>query len=114
MNVGAIDFGNTGEAPPIFAQAAGAPLLYVAHEPPAPRGGAILVPKDSAIKTVADLKGKKVAFNKGSNVHYLPVRALEKAGQMFARAYTRAIARTSRGNRSSMVMRRWVTPWSWA
>ena len=80
MNVGAIEFGSTGEAPPIFAQAAGAPLVYVAHEPPAPRGEAILVPKDSPIQTVADLKGKTVALNKGSNVHYLLVRALEKAG----------------------------------
>jgi sulfonate transport system substrate-binding protein len=52
----------------------------VAHEPPAPRGEAILVPKDSPIRTVADLKGKKVALNKGSNVHYLLVRALEQAG----------------------------------
>ena len=80
LNVGAIDFGNTGEAPPIFAQAAGAPLIYVAHEPPAPAGEAILVPKDSPIKSVADLKGKKVALNKGSNVHYLLVKALEQAG----------------------------------
>ena len=84
VNVGAIDFGNTGEAPPIFAQAAGAPLVYVAHEPPAPRGEAILVPKDSPIKTVADLKGKKVALNKGSNVHYLLVRALERAGLKYS------------------------------
>ena len=84
LNVGAIDFGTTGEAPPIFAQAAGAPLVYVAHEPPAPRGEAILVPKDSPIKTVADLKGKKVALNKGSNVHYLLVKALEKAGVGYA------------------------------
>src|SRR5688572_13038375 len=59
LNVGAIDFGNAGEAPPIFGQAAGAPFFYVAHEPPAPKGEAILVPKDSPIKTVADLKGKK-------------------------------------------------------
>src|SRR4029453_159119 len=80
LNVGAIDFGNTGEAPPIFAQAAGAPLQYVAYEPPAPEAEAILVPKDSPLKTVADLKGKKVALNKGSNVHYLLVKALEKAG----------------------------------
>jgi sulfonate transport system substrate-binding protein len=80
INVGAIDFGSTGETPPIFAQAAGAPLIYVAHEPPAPKGEAILVPKDSPIKTIADLKGKKIAFNKGSNVHYLLVKALEKAG----------------------------------
>jgi sulfonate transport system substrate-binding protein len=80
MNAGAIDFGNTGESPPIFAQAARVPFVYVAYEPPAPRGEAILVPRNSALKTVADLKGKKVALNKGSNVHYLLVKALEKAG----------------------------------
>ncbi|WP_050631822.1 sulfonate ABC transporter substrate-binding protein [Bradyrhizobium viridifuturi] len=79
LNVGAIDFGNTGEAPPIFAQAAGAPIQYVAYEPPAPKGEAILVPKDSPIKSVTDLRGKKVALNKGSNVHYLLVKALAKA-----------------------------------
>jgi sulfonate transport system substrate-binding protein len=80
LNVGAVDFGTTGEAPPIFAQAAGAPLVYVGHEPPAPRAEAILVPADSPLKTVADLKGKTVALNKGSNVHYLLVKALESAG----------------------------------
>src|SRR6202048_2360091 len=80
LNVGSIDFGITGETPPIFAQAAGAPLVYLAYDPPAPRGEAILVPKDSPLKSVADLRGKKVALNKGSNVHYLLVRALEQAG----------------------------------
>src|ERR1700716_1447242 len=84
LNVGAIDFGNTGEAPPIFAQAAGAPIRYVAYEPPAPKGEAILVPKDSPLKSVADLKGKKVALNKGSNVHYLLVKALEQAGVKYS------------------------------
>jgi sulfonate transport system substrate-binding protein len=60
LNAGAIDFGSTGEAPPIFAQAAiGSRLSYIAHEPPAPLGEAILVPRESPIKTVADLKGKK-------------------------------------------------------
>ncbi len=80
LNVGAIDFGVTGETPPIFAQAAGAPLVYLAYDPPAPQGEAILVAKDSPLKSVADLKGKKVALNKGSNVHYLLVEALRKAG----------------------------------
>lgn len=80
LNVGAIDFGIAGETPPIFAQTAGAPLVYLAYDPPAPQGEAILIPKDSKLKSVADLKGKKVALNKGSNVHYLLVRALEKAG----------------------------------
>jgi sulfonate transport system substrate-binding protein len=80
LNVGSIDFGVAGETPPIFAQAAGAPLVYLAYDPPAPQGEAILVPKDSPLKSVADLRGKKVALNKGSNVHYLLVRALEQAG----------------------------------
>ena len=80
LNVGSIDFGDVGEAPPIFAQAAGAPLAYVAATVPRPATEAVLVPKDSAIKSVADLKGKKVAYNKGSNVHYFLVRLLEKNG----------------------------------
>lgn len=80
LNVGAVDFGTAGETPPVFAQAAGADLLYVAHEPPAPTGEAILLPKDSPIRSVAELKGKRIALNKGSNVHYLLVRALEDAG----------------------------------
>ncbi|RZL11013.1 MAG: sulfonate ABC transporter substrate-binding protein [Rubrivivax sp.] len=80
LNVGSIDFGTVGEAPPIFAQAAGADLVYVANQPPAPAAEAIVVPKGSTIKSVAELKGKKVALNKGSNVHFLLVKALEKAG----------------------------------
>jgi sulfonate transport system substrate-binding protein len=83
LNVGSIDFGTAGEAPPIFAQAAGADLVYVGNEPSASAGEAILVPKDSPIKTVADLKGKKVALNKGSNVHFLLVKLLEKAGVQY-------------------------------
>jgi sulfonate transport system substrate-binding protein len=80
LNVGSIDFGTVGEAPPIFAQAAGADLVYVSNEPAAPQSEAIVVPRGSTIKSVAELKGKKVALNKGSNVHYLLVKALEKAG----------------------------------
>jgi len=84
LNVGSIDFGNTGEAPPIFAQAAGAPIQYVAYEPPAPKGEAILIPRDSKLTSVADLKGRKVALNKGSNVHYFLVKALEQAGVKYS------------------------------
>jgi sulfonate transport system substrate-binding protein len=80
LNVGAIDFGDVGEAPPIFAQAAGAPLVYAGATVPRPQLEAIIVPKGSAITTVADLKGKKIAFNKGSNVQYFLVKLLEKHG----------------------------------
>ena len=78
LNVGAIDVGFVGEAPPIFAQAAGARFVYVGNDPAAPQAEALVVPKGSPLKTVADLKGKRVALNKGSNVHYLLVKLLEK------------------------------------
>lgn len=84
LNVGAVDVGYVGEAPPIFAQAAGAKFVYIGNDPAAPEAEAIVVPKDSPIRSVADLKGRKVALNKGSNVHYLLVRALEKHGLKYA------------------------------
>jgi sulfonate transport system substrate-binding protein len=77
LNLGAIDFGTTGDAPPVFAQAAGAPLLYVGYEPPTPGGIAFVVKKDAPFQSVKDLKGKRVSVNKGGNVHYLLLRALE-------------------------------------
>ena len=84
LNVGSIDFGDVGEAPPIFAQAAGAPLVYVGATVPCPALEAVVVPKDSPIRSVADLKGKRVAYNKGSNVQYFLVKLLQKHGLQFS------------------------------
>jgi len=83
INVGSIDVGTVGESPPIFAQAAGADLVYVGNEPPAPEAEAIIVPKDSPIRSVAELKGKRVVVAKGSNANYLLVKVLEKHGLKF-------------------------------
>ena len=80
INTGNVDFGYTGDAPPIFAQAARANLLYVAAVPSIGYNQGIVVPADSPIKTLADLKGKKVGFAKGSSAHNTTVAALEKAG----------------------------------
>ncbi|MDD2869342.1 aliphatic sulfonate ABC transporter substrate-binding protein [Neomegalonema sp.] len=80
LGAGAVDFGATGEAPPILAQAAGASLVYLAHDPPAPRGEAILVRGDSGLRDASGLKGRKVGLNFGSNVHYLLIRALQRHG----------------------------------
>ena len=80
INVGSVDFGYVGDTPPIFAQAGGARIRYVAAVKSDGTSQAIIVPKDSAIKTLADLKGKRVAFCKGSSAHNLLVAALEKAG----------------------------------
>jgi len=84
LNVGSIDFGDVGEAPPIFAQAAGAPLVYAGATVPRPRLEAVIVPKGSPIQTVADLKGKKIAYNKGSNVQYFLVKLLQKHGLQYS------------------------------
>jgi sulfonate transport system substrate-binding protein len=80
LNVGSIDFGDVGEAPPIFAQAAGAPLAYVAATVHRPQSEAVLVPRQSPLHSVADLKGKRIALTKGSNVHYFLVELLRKHG----------------------------------
>lgn len=84
LNAGSIDFGHAGDAPPVLAQAAGIPFVYVGYEPARPHAEAILVPAGSSLRTMAELKGKRVALNKGSNVHYLLVRALERAGLSYA------------------------------
>ncbi|RZG46455.1 sulfonate ABC transporter substrate-binding protein [Acinetobacter wuhouensis] len=77
LNVGSVSFGEAGEAPPIFAQAANSNLVYIANQPAAPLAEALIVPKDSTIKSIQDLKGKRVVLNKGSNVHYLLLKVLE-------------------------------------
>jgi len=80
LNANSLDIGGTGEPPPIFAQAAGANLVYISTKPPAPDTYGILLPKGSTIRGLADLKGKKVAFTKGSSAHYLIINALKSVG----------------------------------
>ena len=80
INAGSVDFGFVGDSPPIFAQAGGARIRYVAAVKSEGNNQAIIVPKDSPIKTLADLRGKRIAFGKGSSAHNLLVVALEKGG----------------------------------
>jgi aliphatic sulfonates family ABC transporter substrate-binding protein len=77
LAAGAIDYGYTGDAPPIFAQAARANLLYAATIPTRGYGQAIVVPAASSIQDLAGLAGKKVAVAKASSAHNLLVAALE-------------------------------------
>ena len=80
MGADSIDFGTAGDAPPIFGQAAGVPLAYVGVEPASPHGEAVIVPDGSPIHSIADLRGRRIALNKGSNVHNLLVRVLAAGG----------------------------------
>jgi sulfonate transport system substrate-binding protein len=84
INVGSVDFGaDVADTVPIFAQAAGTKLAYVAEEAASPSAQAILVPKDSSIESLADLKGKKIAVTKGAGSHFLLLAVLAKAGLTF-------------------------------
>jgi len=80
LNGGSVDIGNSGDIPPIFAQVAGIDLLYIGVEPSDGKTEAIIVPKDSPVQQLADLKGKRVALLKGSSAHNLFLKSLVKAG----------------------------------
>ena len=82
--VEALNVGWTGDAPPIFGQAAGSAIVYVAALPSNGKGEAIFTKPESGIKSVADLKGKKVGVGKGTSAHNLLVAALEKNGLKFS------------------------------
>ncbi|HDR9055449.1 TPA: sulfonate ABC transporter substrate-binding protein [Burkholderia vietnamiensis] len=80
LNANSIDFGYTGAPPPVFAQAAGVRFVYVAAEPPSPHNEAVFVKADSPVRSLSELRGKKVALQKGSSANYLLLEALKKAG----------------------------------
>ena len=84
LNVGGVDLSaDVADTVPVFAQAAGAQLTYFAQEAPSPSAQAIVVRADAPYKSVADLKGKKIAVTKAAGSHYLLIAALEKAGLRF-------------------------------
>ncbi|WP_034295433.1 aliphatic sulfonate ABC transporter substrate-binding protein [Herbaspirillum sp. RV1423] len=85
LNVGGVDLSaDVADTVPVFAQAAGAKLTYLAQEAPSPSAQAVIVRNDSPIKTIADLKRKKIAVTKAAGVHYLLIATLEKAGLKFS------------------------------
>jgi sulfonate transport system substrate-binding protein len=77
LKAGAIDIGQTGEAPPIFAAAGKIPFSIIGTSAPVPKGEAVLVKKAKGYRSFADLRGRTIALNKGSNVNWLLVRLLE-------------------------------------
>ncbi|GJD51405.1 Putative aliphatic sulfonates-binding protein [Methylobacterium crusticola] len=78
LGIGSIDLGAAGDTPPVFAQAAGAKIVYAAATPA--QQSAILLPPGSAVADLAGLRAKRIAFAKGSSSHNFVVQALAKAG----------------------------------
>jgi len=84
LNLGNVDFSaDVADTVPLFAQAAGAKLAYVAEETASPTAQAILIPESSTIKSLADLKGKRIAVTKGAGSHFLLLQALKTANLTF-------------------------------
>lgn len=84
LAVGSIDFGSVGDSPPVFAQAAGKDIFYVGAEPTKPDTSAVLVRQGSPLKSIADLKAKRIAVQKGSSAHFLLVQVVKQAGLRWA------------------------------
>lgn len=82
LRAGAVDLGPAGDTPVLAAATGGTPLRIVAARRGQSRGIAILVPPDSTIRSVADLKGRNVVVSsaRGSIAQYLLIRALANAG----------------------------------
>ena len=80
LSANALDFGYTGNVPPIFAHAARGNLVFVGAGQGSREGHAILVPKDSPVQGIADLKGQSIAFKRGSSAHYATIKLLASVG----------------------------------
>lgn len=80
MNTGNVDYGGVGEAPPIFSQAAGGQFYYVAASTYGPETQDIIAPANSPVQSAADLKGKRIAFTRGSSAHFLLLTVLKEQG----------------------------------
>ena len=79
LNGGSIDFASTAGLAAVLSRANGSPVktVYIASRP---EWTALAVPKDSPIKSLADLKGKKIAATKGTDPYLFLLRSLHTAG----------------------------------
>ncbi|POF62381.1 putative aliphatic sulfonates-binding protein precursor [Novacetimonas maltaceti] len=84
MAAGAIDVGQTGDLPPVFAQA-NIPdsIVYFGHEPKSGSSEAIIVHDDSPIRSIEDLRGRRVAVTRGSDANWLLLSSLLQKGLSF-------------------------------
>jgi sulfonate transport system substrate-binding protein len=81
LAAGSVDMGFVGAPPPVFAQAGGAPnLVYIGYAAPYKDNYAIIVAKDAKAGGLADLKGQRIAVQKGSAGEFLLLQAIEKSG----------------------------------
>jgi sulfonate transport system substrate-binding protein len=114
LGAGAVDVGGVGDAPFVFAYAAGSKIKAITALQAAASGAstAVIVPNASPIRTIEDLKGRRVATGKGSVGQYLLLRLLERAELPFDAVQTVFL---SPGDGKAALQRGAVDAWStWA
>ena len=89
LNAGSIDIGHSGDAPVIFAQAAGIPFVYIAATDESPESAGVLVRKNSPIQNCTELRGKTIAFAKGSSSHHLLAQSYTSPDQSVGKCLPR-------------------------
>lgn len=79
LNADAIDIGSSAGLAALLAKANGNPIRtpYVFSRP---EWTALVVPRDSSIRTLADLKGRRIAATKGTDPYLFLLRSLQTAG----------------------------------
>ena len=79
LNSGSVDFGSTAGLAAVLSKANGNAIkgVYVYSQP---EWTALVVPKDSPIKSIKDLKGKKVSATKGTDPYLFLLRSLHQEG----------------------------------
>ncbi|WP_328890313.1 ABC transporter substrate-binding protein [Streptomyces sp. NBC_00316] len=80
VNAGAVDIGGVGNTPPVFAAGSDSKIVVVGAGHGSSAGEAIVVPKDSPLKTPSQLKGRSIAVAQGSSAHFQLVASLKAAG----------------------------------
>lgn len=79
LQAGAVQFGSTAGSAALLARANGTPIKTVFLFS-RPEWTALVVPKDSPVKSVRDLRGKKVAATRGTDPWFFLLRSLAAAG----------------------------------
>lgn len=80
MGAGSVDVGVVGNSPPVFAAAGGSKISIIGALKSGPHEDALLVPKGSDIRTIAQLRGKRIAVTQGSAADYHLLTVLKQAG----------------------------------
>jgi sulfonate transport system substrate-binding protein len=80
MGTGSVDIGGVGDAPPVFAASGNEAIEIVGARTTRGDQDAVVVPKNSPITSISQLKGKKIAYASGSSANYDLLTVLTKAG----------------------------------